>query len=228
MSEPEDASGLSELQLSIRDVALHDNGDGSYIVVLRTTRGDLPGMLHPCEGGKAAVVFLSGASGGIDGPAERIYQRLAVALAEHGISSLRLDYRLPNEFDECLLDALAGLSFLRGIGAARLLLVGHSFGAGVAIRATELEGSVAGVAALSSQLYGTSGVANIAPRPVLVVHGMDDQVLEATAGQIIYDLAQEPKELVLYPGAGHSLVACKDELFELLLAWIGTNAGEAP
>jgi cephalosporin-C deacetylase-like acetyl esterase len=213
-----------DFELSIRDVLVHDNGDGSLVVVLRTSRGDLPALLHPSEGSAEAVVFLSGASGGVDGPAERIYGRLAPELVTRGVSSLRLDYRLPNIFNECVLDTLGALSFLRGVGAVHLQLVGHSFGGAIAIKAAEIDQTVVSVAALSSQLYGTNGVASIAPRRVLVVHGLDDQVLEATAGQIIYDQAREPKRLILYPGTGHGLLERKDELFPVLLDWLTEHA----
>ncbi|MHB8577527.1 MAG: alpha/beta hydrolase [Dehalococcoidia bacterium] len=217
-------TGGADLELAIRQVAARPNEDGTYVVLLRTTRGEIPCLLHPCEGGTAAAVFVSGASGGVDGPAEKIYERLAVALVGQGISSLRLDYRQPGEFDECVLDALGGLSFLRGIGAERVVLVGHSFGGAVAIKAGELSDRVCGVVAMSSQLYGTNAVANLAPRPLLLVHGMDDQVLEASASQIIYDRAAEPKELVLYEGAGHGLQSCHVELYDLLTEWIVRTA----
>ncbi len=219
MAEPHDEPG-SDLELSILRVAVREAADGAYDLVMQTSRGDLGGLLHACEGGTGAVIFVGGASGGTDGPADRLYVRLGQELVERGITSLRLGYRLPGEFEECLLDTLGGLSFLRGIGAERVALVGHSFGGAVVIKAGELSGDVSGVAALSSQLYGTTTVANLAPKPLLLVHGMDDQVLEATASQIIYDRAGEPKELVLYPGAGHSLLQCRDELHDLLTEWI--------
>jgi alpha-beta hydrolase superfamily lysophospholipase len=214
------------LELSIQQVAVRESGSGSYEVILRTNRGDLSAALNACEGGTGAAVFVGGASGGIDGPAGGVYSSLAPALSEGGVTSLRIDYRQPGEFDECVLDALGGISFLRGIGAERIVLIGHSFGGAVVIKAGELAHDVSGVVAMSSQLFGTADVARLTPKPLLLVHGMDDQVLEATASQIIYDRAEEPKELVLYPGAGHSLLQCRDELFALLSGWIVRHAAE--
>jgi alpha/beta superfamily hydrolase len=210
----------AELELGIKQVAVQQTPDGSYQIILRTTRGDIPGILHACEGGTGAAVFISGASGGVHGPADSVYERLAFKLSDSGVSSLRLDYRMPGEFDECVLDALGGVSFLRGIGAERVVVVGHSFGGAVAIKAGELSETVCAVVAMSSQMFGTNNVERLSPRPLLLVHGMDDQVLEATASELIYQSAAEPKELVLYEGAGHALEHCSDELFELLSGWI--------
>lgn len=213
-----------ELELAIRQAAVAPEPDGSYRLLLRTTRGDLLGHLHVCEGETGAVVMIGGASGGIDGPAGGIYARLAPVLVEAGVTVLRLHYRQPNVFEECVLDALAGLSFLKGVGAERAVLVGHSFGGAVAIRAGGLSSLVSSVVAMSSQLHGTEQVAELAPRSLLLIHGMEDQVLEATASEIIYARAAEPKRLVLYAEAGHGLLQCKDELFDLLREWIPPHA----
>jgi uncharacterized protein len=213
-----------ELQLSILGVALSPQGEGEYRLMLRTSRGDVAGEFSVCEGETGAAVLLSGASGGFDGPADRLYPALASALRDLRVSTLRLDYRRPGEFDECLLDALGALSFLKGIGAERVVVAGHSFGGAVAIRAGTLAPIVSGVVAMSSQLHGAREVAELAPRPLLLVHGMDDQVLEATASETIFAWAEEPKRIVLYAGAGHSLIQCRQELLELLSEWIPAHA----
>lgn len=214
-----------DLQLSIQGVALAPDGEGEYRLLLKTSRGDLPGQFTVCEGGTGAALMVGGASGGLDGPADGVYGRLAAALQGRGVSTVRLHYRQPGEFEECLLDALGGLSFLKGVGAERVVIVGHSFGGAVAIRAATLAPVVAGVVAMSSQLYGTDEIAEIAPRPLLLVHGLEDQVLEATASEILYERAAEPKEIVRFDGAGHSLFQVKDELFDLLSEWIVRVAG---
>ena len=222
---PHDAEELSgDLELSIRAVATHEGPDGALEVVIDTSRGEIPGVLYPCEGDSGAAVFLGGALGGLDGPAGGLYPRLAQTLAApeepSGLTCLRLHYRQPGEFQECVLDVLGGLSFLKGIGARRVALVGHSFGAAVAIKAGELSELVAGVAALSPQLYGTRSVERLAPRSLLLAHGAADSVLDPAASQDIYDRALEPKRLVLFEGAGHSLMPCREELFELVRRWL--------
>ena len=212
-----------DLEMGILGVAVREREGGCYDLMLRTTRGDLPGALTVHEGGEGAALFVSGAMGGTEGPAHGVYRRLAAALAERGVSSLCIDYRKPGDFNECLLDALGGTSFLSGIGARRLTLIGHSFGGAVAIRAGELAPSVVAVAAMSSQLFGAEYVDRLSPKPLLLVHGDDDDVLDAEASQLIYDRALEPKRLVIYPETGHGLLEASDELFDLLLDWITTQ-----
>jgi len=213
-----------DYELSIQGVALAPDGDGEYRLALRTTRGDILGQFSVCEGETGAAVFVSGASGGFTGPANGIYARLAESLRDQRVSTLRLDYRHPGEVEECVLDVLGALSFLKGIGAERVVLVGHSFGGAVAIRAGVLAPIVSAVAAMSSQLHGAREVAQLSPRPLLLIHGMDDQVLEATASEALYDWAEEPKRLVLYAGAGHALQQCQAELYDLLVDWIPAHA----
>ena len=228
---PLDSEELSpDLELSIESVAAREQPDGSLEVVINSSRGEIPGALHPCEGQQGAALYVGGALGGLDGPCDGLYPRLAEAFqadAVHGLTSLRLSYRQPGEFQECVLDVLGGLSFLKGIGAQRVALVGHSFGAAVVIKAGELSEQVAAVAALSPQLYGTRSVERLAPKPLLLAHGSADTVLDCAASQDIYDRALEPKRLVLYDGAGHALLQCRDELFELLQAWLPEVVGTA-
>jgi alpha-beta hydrolase superfamily lysophospholipase len=157
--------------------------------------------------------------GGFDGPAG-VYKELASRLIEKGLSTLRISYRQPGEFEECVLDVLGALSFIKGMGGGSVVLVGHSFGGAVVIKAGELSPAVTAVAALSSQRFGTSTVENLAPRPLLLVHGTADTILPSEASQDIYDRARQPKRLTLIEGAGHGLMEAKDDLVEMLEMFI--------
>lgn len=217
---PDETSDAPDLDLRIRRVAVAPTDDPSAMrILIDTTRGEIEGMFHPVEGGTGAVVCVGGAMGGIDGPADGLYARLPAELAGSAVTVLRLDYRQPNEFEECVLDVLAGCSLLKGIGATDVVLVGHSFGAAVVIKAGELAPIVRAVAALSTQLYGTREVENLG-KPLLLVHGMEDTILDYEASEDVYRRAREPKRLVLYATAGHSLSRAKDELTELVAEWI--------
>jgi uncharacterized protein len=141
-------------------------------------------------------------------------------LQRHQISSLRLCYRHPNVLPECALDVLAGVAYLTQGGAQPVVLVGHSFGGAVVITAGALNDHVAGVVALAPQTSGARLAGQLAPRPLLVVHGKANTRLPYTGGVQIYDWAQEPKQLVLYEGAEHRLDECAEELDQLLTQWI--------
>ena len=221
----EDADG-TDLELGITQVAAHPEEDGNLRVMIGTTRGEIRAVLHPCATHPGAVIYVGGAMGGLTGPANEIYITLAERLKPR-MSGLRITYRHPGEFFECVLDVLAAVSFMRGIGAGDVALVGHSFGGAVVIKAGEISDSVRGVAALSSQLYGTRGVDRLA-KPLLLVHGMKDGILDCAASEDIHARAGEPKRLVLYAEADHSLQQCAVELEDLLAEWLVETAGKGP
>jgi hypothetical protein len=208
-----------DLELAITQVGAHPEPDGKLRVMIGTTRGEIRGVLHPCGTAPAGAIYLGGAMGGFEGPANDIYGRLADRLRP-SMSGLRMHYRRPGDFEECVLDVLTGVSFLRGMGATGgIALVGHSFGGAVVIKAGQLSPSVTGVAALSPQLHGTRTVEALG-KPLLLVHGMRDGVLDHAASEDIHARALEPKRIVLYAEADHSLNQAADDLEELLATWL--------
>lgn len=223
----EDRIDEDDLVLSIDSVAAHPEPDGNLRVLITTSRGEIRGVLHPCADGPGAAIYVSGASGGMQGPANDLYPRLGDRLRGQ-VSGLRITYRRPGVFQECVMDVLAGVSFLRGVGATGgIVLVGHSFGGAVVIKAGELSEAVTGVAALSSQLFGTRSVERLG-KPLLLVHGMRDHVLPHESSEDIHRRALEPKRLVLYPTADHVLAQAANDVEELLAEWIPETAGRAP
>jgi alpha/beta superfamily hydrolase len=224
--EPEEPQPDLDLRL-LRVAAQPLDDSGALRVLLDTTRGQIEGVLHPVEGGTSAVVCVGGAMGGLDGPADRLYARLPLLLTSAKVTVLRLEYRKPNDFEECVLDTLAGCSFMKGIGATDLALVGHSFGGAVVIKAAELHDMVRGVASLSPQLYGTRQVEQLA-KPLLLVHGMADTILSHEASEDIYRRAREPKRIVLFAEAGHSLIQAKQQIDDLLSDWLPARLGGVP
>lgn len=226
--DPPPPSG-EDLTLRLTNVGLQPLADspGSFRVMLETTRGNIFGVIHPVEGGTGAVITVGGAMGGVDGPADHLYGRLPALLAHANTTVLRLDYRMPNNFEECVLDTLAGCSFLQGIGALDLVLVGHSFGGAVAIRAGQLFPRVRGVAALSSQTHGTDEVGELG-RPLLLVHGTGDTILSYLASEEIYRRAADPKRIVLYEEDDHLFTRSAADVGELLGEWIPARLQDEP
>ena len=207
------------LTLRITSVEPGDEIAGARKVMIVTTRGPIPVVLHAAPEKGRAALCVSGAIGGYDGPA-MLYPRLGLTMPREQITVARLDYRAPNEFGECLVDAMAALTFLGGIGHERVALIGHSFGGAVAINAGTLSPLVTTVVALSSQLAGAHVAGELAPKPLLLIHGDADTILSHESSQALYDRAGEPKTLKILPGVGHRLSEAADQVFDLVADWL--------
>ena len=194
-------------------------GSGCSQVILGTPSGDIECIFHPADK-YLGVIWVSGALGGFDGPSFGIFASLSRELVSEGINSLRLNYRFPGDFDQCVLDVLVGIRFLEQRGIEKVALVGHSFGGAVAIMAGTMSNRVKTVVGLSSQTAGAQRANELSPIPLLLIHGDRDQNLPARCSQDIYNWAGEPKELVIYEGSGHFLRECKEELHDLLKTWL--------
>jgi alpha-beta hydrolase superfamily lysophospholipase len=207
--------------LSLRIVGIEPGTeiDGARSLNIQTTRGAIPVILHAAALPGRAAVCVSGAIGGVIGPGG-LYPRLGRELPKQGISIARVDYRAPNDFGECMLDAMAALAFLKGTGYSRAGLIGHSFGGAIAINAGTLNPIVTTVVAISSQLAGAHTVAELAPKPLLLVHGTADTILSHQCSEMLFERAGEPKTMKLFPDAGHRLSEVADELAELVSGWL--------
>lgn len=181
------------------------------------------------EGSTGAVLMVGGADGGFDGPAEALYPTLVEDFLDAGVSCLQVDFRMhvfPNDVDEGVRDVKAGLEWLAEQGIERVVLVGHSFGGAVVIDAAARVPLVAGVVTLATQTAGAQRVEEIAPRPILLVHGLDDTRLPPRCSELLYEMAGEPRELVLIEGATHSLRQAREQVRALVREFaLGVLAG---
>jgi fermentation-respiration switch protein FrsA (DUF1100 family) len=59
----------------------------------------------------------------------------------------------------------------------------------------------------------------VAPRPLLIVQGDQDDVVPYTQAQQLYDAASEPKELWMIKGAGHRLRHDR-QLMQRVIKWL--------
>ncbi len=207
------------VRLQLTGVESQPLDGGLARVILHTSDGDMEGMFHPAEG-NGGVIWVSGALGGFDGPSFGIFTILSHELVSEGISSLRLNYRFPGDFDRCVLDVVLAVDFLKKQGVANVALVGHSFGGAVVIQAGTMSPQVKAVVGLSSQTFGAHQVDRLSPAPLLLIHGSRDRNLPALCSQHIYEWARQPKELVIYDGSGHFLRECRNELHDLLKGWL--------
>ncbi|MGB6836721.1 MAG: alpha/beta hydrolase [Dehalococcoidia bacterium] len=197
--------------------------DGGEPLRIETERGPISCLYHRGQADAGALIMVGGTDGGFQGPADAIYPALAHDLLEHGIGSLRLDFRIhvaPGPVEEGAYDVLAGVSFLKGQGVSKIGLIGHSYGGAVVIAAGALSPAVSAVVTLSTQSAGATLAPQLAPRPLLLIHGAEDRRLPPDCSRYVYRLAREPKQLLILPGARHSLRQRREELRGLLVEWL--------
>lgn len=197
---------------------------------LYTMRGLLTVLWHGTGDEDAAVVALGGAMGGLLGPAEGLYHQLGEELLDrHGIATLRVSYRKPNDLDACVHDAAAAVQLAVGNGADKVVTLGHSFGGAVAIRTGVLLAEmVAGVCTFATQSAGCEIAGGLSGRPFLLFHGDRDEILPVDASFIVREIAGWG-EVVVLPGDGHLLAKSGAAMAERLRTWIPeTLRGAAP
>ena len=191
-------------------------------LTLASDRGRVRCAWHDVPAATAAVVMVGGGDGGLDGPAEAIYATLGEDLAALGIATLRVDFRIhqfPGDVDEGVYDVLVASRYLLEQGVGRIGLLGHSFGGAVVIEAAAQELRIAGVATLATQTAGAEHVGAVAPRPLLLVHGLDDVRLPPECSRLLHRVAGEPKRLELLEGATHSLRQRREDVRVLVRDW---------
>ena len=176
---------------------------------------------YPVAAARQGALWIGGAGGGWDTPAKGLYPQLSQELMAEAIASLRVRYRYPAELEESILDVLAGLSYLKAEGIKSVALIGHSFGGAVAIQAAAQSQAVRTVVTLATQSYGAVPDLELARRcSLLLLHGSADPVLPPSCSQRVYQLASEPKRLIIYPGAAHSLDEVADEVHQVVRDWV--------
>jgi fermentation-respiration switch protein FrsA (DUF1100 family) len=62
-------------------------------------------------------------------------------------------------------------------------------------------------------------IAGIAPRPLLLVHGSQDEVVDVSHAHRLYAKAGEPKQIVIIDGAGHRLRQ-NDKAMAIVISWL--------
>jgi len=188
-------------------------------VTIPVAEGSAQGILHLAPKSVDAVILVSGAGGGLFGPGG-IYTELGKKLCAKGVSVLQLDYRSPNKLNLCVADVQAAIVVLSTTHEVkRISLVGWSFGGAVVIAAGAQTQSVVAVSTIASQTSGTELVSQLAPKPLLLLHGTGDTTLTDKCSRILYQHANDPKEIVLYPGDNHGLTQNSKGVIEKLIKW---------
>jgi alpha/beta superfamily hydrolase len=211
--------------MKVTGIHSEKQGNNQEKVVINTVDGNIECIFHNAIGTRG-VIWLCGALGGFDGPSFGIFRMLSEKMVTDGINSLRLHYRYPGDFEECVQDVLIGVDFLEQKGIEKVALVGHSFGGAVAIQAGTMSREVKAVVGLASQTYGAQQVAELSPRPLLLIHGERDRNLSVNCSKYIYQWAGEPKELYILKNNGHFLREAHKELLTQIRKWLKDKLGK--
>lgn len=198
--------------------------------------------------GQPTVLYFHGNAGNLANRAERVRKYLL-----RGFGIFMLSYRgysgstgQPSERHN-IADARLAYEALRkdGVKASDIILYGESLGSGIAVQlaAEEPVGGLVLDAPYTSIVDVAVGAYPFFPvrwflfdryetlrhlpdvhAPVLIVHGEADEVIPVEMGRAVYAAANGPKEIVTFPGAGHSdhhLFGSGEEIFR----WIGNLGG---
>ncbi|ARN82369.1 alpha/beta hydrolase [Methylocystis bryophila] len=241
-------AALFQRQLQYRPHARHTPIElsglaGGEELRLTTSDGELLVAWHFApEPGKPLVLYFHGAAGSLVKRVPRL--RLFI---ESGFGVLMVSYRgyggssgTPTEAG-LLLDAdCAYRAACARYGADRLIIVGASLGAGVAValaarreaRALVLLAPFLSAMDLAARRFPFLPVrwlmrdpfrSDLAmPRvrmPVLVIHGESDPIVPIESGMRLFELANEPKTFLAVPGGGH-IVLGSAGVFAKMRAWI--------
>lgn len=198
---------------------------------VKTSDGETIVLWHaPARTGRPTILFFHGNGGEI---ADR-HARFAY-LQSWGLGVLFLSYRgygaSTGTISEpgLIIDAITAYDFLRGKGVApeQIMLLGESLGTGVAVQlaAQRPVGAIAleapytatvdigverfwwlPVRLLMKDQFRSRDHIKSVKAALLIQHGDADGVVPVAQGRALFAMANEPKELVILPGAGHDVV----------------------
>ncbi|MFZ5672155.1 MAG: alpha/beta hydrolase [Pseudomonadota bacterium] len=184
--------------------------------------------------GRPVILYLHGNGGEIADRSERFaaYQRgnfgvLFVSYRGYGASTGK-----PSETG-LVKDARAAYDWLiaQGVNSEAIMLVGESLGSGVAVQlaaerrvgAVALEAPYYSAADIAASLYwwlpvhwlmkdrfDSFAYIGKVHAPLLVIHGDEDHVIPIGEGRKLFAKANEPKQMVVVPGATHGAIFSPD------------------
>lgn len=189
--------------------------------VLLTDRGDINVRHYRAEPSSGIAIFVGGVGGDWDSPAKGLYPRLCLSLKEAGTSSLRVQYRFPTILEEAIYDVVAAIEFAVKKNAPKIALTGHSLGGAAVLQAGAITGRVNTVVTLATQCFGADAVAQLPEGcSVLLMHGEKDNILPFQCSKQTYEVARNPKELILYVDDGHNLDESYEQVYDDIYDWL--------
>lgn len=179
-----------------------------------------------CLDSNGTVIAIGGTGGGFYGPSN-IYDHFAIQFPSLKLSLLRVNV-FPDHIEGAK-NLLVALDFLRYINNNKpVLLIGWSMGGASIIHVAkyiqdnnlfELKGLIT----LAGQSYGAEPLSQLLNVPVYILHGTADTCMGPRVAERLYQIANEPKELVLLKDASHWMSEKNEELLQTVYNWIITT-----
>jgi len=218
---------------------------GQTVAIATSDSETLHGLYHKAAIGHPTILFFLGNADQVGN-----YAFLAEALAARDIGLLAISYRgypgstgSPSE-QGLLIDGLAAFDWLSAQGNSPIVLLGQSLGSGVAVN-TAVERPAAAVIlispylsvlSLAQQQYPFLPVAPLikdpfrsdlkigaVKQPKLFIHGRRDAIIPLSSGEALYELAPEPKRMLIDDASGHNDI-WNDELMLQILRFVEAPA----
>ncbi|MEA1959136.1 MAG: alpha/beta fold hydrolase [Chloroflexota bacterium] len=70
-----------------------------------------------------------------------------------------------------------------------------------------------------SEVYSGDWIEDISPRPILIIHGDEDDVVPPSSAWSLYERADDPREILIIKGTGHR-IRTSDEAMDYALNWL--------
>lgn len=208
----------------VYEVNKQSGTDDYQSLTFLTGRGDINARYYQAEFSAGIAIFVGGVGGDWDSPSKGLYEKLCLSLKEAGMSSLRVRYRFPTILEEAVFDIVAAVEFAGLENAPKIALTGHSLGGAAVLQAGAISGIAHTVVTLSTQCYGADAVAQLPEGcSVLLLHGEKDSILPYQCSKQTYNIAKNPKQLILYADDGHNLDESHEEVYNDVYNWIVTE-----
>lgn len=80
-----------------------------------------------------------------------------------------------------------------------------------------------------SEVNSLEAVSRLAPRPIMIIHGDQDEVVDVSQGERLFAQATQPKELLIIPGGTHTIAFKSDPTLveETLVPFLRTHLVDA-
>ncbi|HVB62326.1 MAG TPA: alpha/beta fold hydrolase [Ktedonobacteraceae bacterium] len=199
----------------------------------------LEGMLHiPAPIGKAPVAILCHPQPVSSDMHDPLTVALANSLAQSGMFALRFNFRgvgksEGQQTDGHLepLDLSGAINFaltLPGSNGSKVCVIGHGFGANIAMMYAPYDPRVRTVVAISLLLYRIPhGFPKVFERPKLFITAEDDQLCPLYKLEPFVEQQKGPKGIKVIRGARHLMLGYEDAAVETILKYV-KNWAEMP